>query len=216
MPPVSAKSLLPKWYKKTNSYMDNKKATRIINNTHQTTATIKKCMPVYDAITAGYFILSWADIKIFNKDNVIHYEIESPIVSDHNVRQASNHPNVDKQDDIVAKFMNPWSIQTPEGYSCLFVPPSHHSNIINIMPAIVDTDTYNIEIHFPFTLTNRLFEGVIPKGTPLVQVIPFKRDMWEMEIKELPQEDYKKSYDKLRKTNSNGYKNEFWEPKSYA
>tara|TARA_R100000081_G_scaffold68153_1_gene35591 strand:- start:212 stop:412 length:201 start_codon:yes stop_codon:yes gene_type:complete len=38
------------------------------------------------------------------------------------------------------------------------------------------------------------FEAVIEKGTPYVQVIPFKRDNWKMKINEI-------NMDKLRKDN---------------
>ena len=50
------------------------------------------------------------------------------------------------------------------------------------MPGIVDTDTYNAPVNFPFVLNNIKFEGLIPAGSPMAQVIPFKRDSWEMEI----------------------------------
>lgn len=214
--PITAKENLPEWYQKSVSYIDNKKAKIRINNTYVTTATIKKCMPVYDAITTGYLILSWADIEIFNKDGVIHYKISEPILTDHNIKQAPEHPSLDKKDDLIAKFINTWGIKTPIGYSCLFIPPAHRNNVINIMPAVVDTDTYNLSVHFPFTLKDRTFQGVIPKGTPLVQVIPFQRNTWEMKIEEFSKEAYETIYNKLHETEYNGYKNNFWTSKDYT
>jgi hypothetical protein len=47
------------------------------------------------------------------------------------------------------------------------------------MPGIVDTDTYFGLINFPFVLNDLSFTGIVPKGTPIVQVIPFKRENWE-------------------------------------
>ncbi len=41
---------------------------------------------------------------------------------------------------------------------------------------MVDTDSYQSLIHFPFVATAPDGVHVIEKGTPIVQVIPFKRD----------------------------------------
>jgi hypothetical protein len=46
------------------------------------------------------------------------------------------------------------------------------------LPAIVDTDKHPIMVNFPFFLKEN-FSGVIPYGTPIVQVIPFKRENWK-------------------------------------
>lgn len=213
--PVLAKDNLPDWYKKTQPYIENNKVDGFINGTFVTTATIKKCMPVFDSMSAGYLINAWADIKIYKENDTVCYEIDSQILASHSTKQAGNHFAVDKNDDLVAKFVNTWGIKTPEGYSCLFAPPAHRPNVISIMPAIVDTDSYNLAIHFPFVLSDRNFEGVIPKGTPLVQVIPFKRDNWEMECTVFNEEEKINTFNKLHEEPFNGYKNNFWEQKKY-
>ena len=60
----------------------------------------------------------------------------------------------------------------------MFLPPLGHHNIpFRSIPAIVDTDRSKLEIVQPMWL-KKDFTGVIEKGTPLVQVIPFKRDDW--------------------------------------
>lgn len=214
-PPIATKDLLPDWYKNSKSYLNDIKATQVINDTLMTTATIKKCMPVFDVLTSGYFIQTWADIKISNKNEVVFYEIDSNVLSEHNKEQAQGHPFVRKKDDLIAKFINNWGIKTPKGYSCLFMPPAHRKNIISIMPAIVDTDTYNLAVHFPFTLSDPTFEGVIPKGTPIVQVIPFKRDEWKMNIESMNTDDKIKQYELLNKNTINRYRTSFWSKKEY-
>jgi hypothetical protein len=89
--------------------------------------------------------------------------------------------------------MNHWAIKTPKGYSTMFIQPMHRESPFTILPGIVDTDTYTAPINFPFIINDLKFEGLIPKGTPIAQVIPFKRDSWsikfggEKEIKELEQ-----------------------------
>jgi hypothetical protein len=213
--PVLAKDSLPDWYKETQPYINNNKASALVNGTFVSTATVKKCMPVFDVMTAGYLIAAWADIKIYNENGVIYYDIDSQILGSHSTSQVGNHFAINKDDDLVAKFINTWAIKTPEGYSCLFIPPAHRPNVISIMPAVVDTDSYNLAVHFPFVLADRGFVGVIPKGTPLVQVIPFKRDDWEMECFDANPEEQNATLNRLHSMDFNSYKEQFRTPKSY-
>ena len=87
------------------------------------------------------------------------------------------------------KILNPWKIKTPSGYSCLFVSPLHNSDDrFSIIPSIVDTDTFSIEINFPIVINGDKYpvlETIIKKGTPYVQIIPFKRDSWKMSIEKM-------------------------------
>ncbi len=52
---------LPDWYKKTESYVNGLKKPDGLGGT---TASIKKCVPVFDAITAGYLIPLPADVYV--------------------------------------------------------------------------------------------------------------------------------------------------------
>jgi hypothetical protein len=49
------------------------------------------------------------------------------------------------------------------------------------LTGVVDTDAYPLVVLFPFMMKNT-FEGVIEKGTPVVQIIPFKREDWKKRI----------------------------------
>ena len=51
-----------------------------------------------------------------------------------------------------------------------------------VLDGVVDTDTYYNNINFPFIWTGGSGEFVIPKGTPLVQVIPFRRESSEFSV----------------------------------
>lgn len=82
------------------------------------------------------------------------------------------------------KFTNPWSIKTPKGWSVQFKNPSNNwSNNIHILEGVVDTDEYILPVNFPFVWTgSEEGEWIIPKGTPLVQVIPFKRTPMDVKV----------------------------------
>lgn len=82
------------------------------------------------------------------------------------------------------KFHNYWTIQTPPGWSCLFVAPLNRPALpVEILAGVVDTDTYASLINFPFIATGADGVHVIEKGTPLVQIIPFRRSEAELELR---------------------------------
>ena len=49
------------------------------------------------------------------------------------------------------------------------------------MSGIVESDIWGLPVFTAFFL-QKDFIGVIPKGTPIFQIIPFKRDDWEREV----------------------------------
>lgn len=177
--PKPASKFIPNWYKNLDSYISGEKKP-IGNGT--TTATAKRCMPVFDAITAGYIIVSPADVFVSQRDEQPYFEWSNfGLIQFHPKEQAPEHPN---QNGLEAypKWINHWAIKTPKGYSTLFVQPFHRESVFTILPGVVDTDSYISAVNFPFVLNDPKFEGIIPAGTPIAQVIPFKRDSWEMEF----------------------------------
>lgn len=217
--PKPASNFIPNWYKELESYIDGKKAP---NGNAGTPATIKRCMPVFDAITSGYIIVSPADVYVSQKENEEgnispYYEwANHSLIQFHPVEQAPNHPNRNGHTSY-PKWLNPWAITTPPGYSVLFVQPLHRESVFSILAGVVDTDTYKAAVNFPFVLHEpSTFEGLIPAGTPIAQVIPFKRDFWEMSIgleKDLVEQS--KITTKLRSKFFDSYKTQFRQIKEY-
>ena len=64
----------------------------------------------------------------------------------------------------------------------MFVQPMHSVSVFRILPGIVDTDDSYSPVNFPMVINDPDFEGLIPKGTPIAQVIPFKRESWTMQF----------------------------------
>lgn len=177
--PKPASQYVPEWYKKLDSYYGGEKKP---DGTGNTTATAKRCMPVFDAITAGYIITLPADVFVSQRNGQPYFEWSSyNLVQFHPTVQAPEHPNRNGHESY-PKWINPWAIKTPKGYSTLFVQPFHRKSVFTILPGIVDTDEYSAAVNFPFVLNDIKFEGLIPKGTPIAQVIPIKRDDWKMEL----------------------------------
>jgi hypothetical protein len=210
--PKPASKLIPDWYKNINSYISGERKPTGNGNT---SATIKRCMPVFDAITAGYIIESPADVFVSIRNNQQWFEwSDFGLIQFHPIEQAPEHPA--KNGFPYPKWTNSWAISTPKGYSTLFVQPFHRESIFTILPGIVDTDTYTAPVNFPFTINDPTFEGLIPKGTPIAQIIPFKRDSWTMELgdkKDL--EAQAKIAKKLQSKFFDRYKQMFWSKKEY-
>jgi hypothetical protein len=212
--PKPTVKFLPEWYKKTDSYIGIDK-----NNSFGENATIKKCIPVFDVLTLGYTITTYCDIFIKNNNGNIEYKTPTSLgmssVEFHTIAQAPYHPNVSNQ--LFPKFINPWSITTPKGYSSLFIPPVHSANTyFKILEGFVDTDRYNCPVNFPFVLNDLSFQGLIPAGTPVAQVVPIKRESWIME--EGSDKDLLKMNQDSLLLNSkfyDRYKKIFWSKKQY-
>lgn len=176
--PQPASAFIPDWYKNMDSYIGGKKKPR---GDGGASATVKRCMPVFDAIVAGYIIVSPADIYVSLREGEQYFEwSDLGLIGFHPIEQAPNHPAKNKH--AYPKWTNYWAIKTPKGYSTMFVQPMHRESVFTILPGIVDTDTYTAPVNFPMVINDPEFEGLIPKGTPIAQVIPFKRDSWSMKL----------------------------------
>lgn len=212
--PEPAQKNIPSWYKEMVSYGDLGKKP---NGQGRVDKTIKKCIPVLDAINSGYLFFTHGDIYVSQRDGAPYFEwTGEPIIEFHNVWQVEKHPFVKNKKMNVPKYLNPWVMKTPKGYSTLFVPPIHRDTPFKILEGVVDTDDYNTNVNFPFVLADSEFEGMIPAGTPIAQAIPFQRQEWSHEIGN--NADIDKAHNiqmEMRQYFNNYYRNKFWVKKAY-
>lgn len=209
--PEPAGKNLPEWYKNVPPYINGK----VPREDWATNATIKKCMPVLDAISAGYLIKTFCDIWITQTDDGPYFRWKMDnAIEFHTILQAPDYPN---NKVSFPKLNSPWAIKTPKGYSCLIIPPNHRENVISILPGIVDTDSYHAHIQFPFMVSVSGFEGLIPAGTPIAQVIPIKRSEWKMRIGGAQeQHNASTTIQVIFSVFYNAYKKNYWHKKSYT
>jgi len=202
--PTPSKSHIPEWIKHLQPYSDE-------NKTYQ---TAKRCIPMLDAVMSGYTIVLTEDIKVEQTDTGPYYSWPHGLgVKFHRPEQARTHSKVQNP---IAKWENPWSIETPHGYSCLFVSPLNNDGLpFTPFAGVVDTDVYTPLVNFPFLLTDPTFEGIVPAGTPIVQVIPFRREPWTMAIAIGNTEKIQRSSRRLHSVFKNGYRRLFHQPKSF-
>jgi hypothetical protein len=212
-PPKPAVKEVPEWYKHTPEYVGEH--GRKIVDPSQSVHTVKKCIPVFDAMTAGYILYTQVDVQIWQKDGLPYYTwADQDFINFHPIEQASLHPKNNSMP--YPKWKNTYAISTPAGYSVLFTQPMHRDSVFTILPGVVDTDKYKSTVAFPFVLNDIKFEGLIPAGTPMVQIIPFKRESWKHKIgsdKERKEENLIGK--KLHTMLLNSYKKQFWSRKEY-
>lgn len=175
---------LPEWYKKKKPLM-NDAQKHVVNPDRTKNVTVKWCNPFGDALGAGYFLFLENDISVTVENGVqdlTWINGGKNFISTHAKEQVAPELIPEGYSDQPWKFMNPWAIKTPKGYSTTFTHPLNRPELPFItLAGVVDTDDYNLPVHFPF-LIKANFEGIIEAGTPIAQVIPFKRESWKAEI----------------------------------
>lgn len=180
--PEPAVKDIPSWWKNIprSAGIDDEAANAV---------TVKACAPTLDIFASGYIIKTWTDLYVnFNKDgkqevlwNVPENvgEREADVLIPWHVNQVSNFEIPDGFSSTVLKYRHGWIIKTPPGWSCLFIHPAGYQNLpLRSIPGLVDTDILKTDINCPFVIKNN-FEGLIPKGTPVSQIIPIKRESWK-------------------------------------
>jgi hypothetical protein len=215
--PKPAVRSLPEWFNRIPRFVDNAKKFRIFQN-GDTAATVKWCNPFMDSLTAGYTISLENDLQVTIEEGVPYFTWKSGgdgYVSMHGKNQISPEMVPVGFSDQPFKFKNNWSIKTPKGYSALFVHPLNRGDLpFYTLSGFVDTDDYNTPVNFPF-LIRADFEGIIPKGTPIAQVIPIKRESWTHDIGKYDSKFTIEKEAKLNSTIYRAYKNLFWKRKDY-
>jgi hypothetical protein len=211
--PVPARKILPQWFKDLPPKIDRK--DKIENS------TIKRCMPVLDALTAGWIITLAADVEFITNGDATGVQTKSnfyrQMIDVHTNEQVAGHPELPKPP---FKWRNYWAIKLPLGYSMLFMPPlNRYEPRFECFSGIVD-DTYMGQgalefINFPFFFKQTNYTGIIRKGTPLVQCIPIKRESIDHKVDILSQTDEEliEHTRRRRSTHDSMYRDELRQPK---
>jgi hypothetical protein len=190
-PPVPASLGIPDWLKAMPTQAFSAVSMRDED-------TIKRCPPVIDAMTSGFLLPLICDLKVEN--GAITWDNDLPAggalefprspIGFHDNSQVLGSP-LFEPDRLVIKFHNLWSIEAPEGYSLLFTHPLNRFDLpFTTLSGIVDCDRYHeSRIHFPAHWHDMNFSGVLPKGTPVAQCIPVKREKWVVTTAPLTEEE---------------------------
>jgi hypothetical protein len=218
--PVLAKSVSPDWWKqmKFSEY-----------NRGNLITTIRACPAMDDWLKSGWYLLANRDMIVKNGSITDSDEDDEIYMSTHEFGEGYEHPSPahpsgqmgyafqyipDDEAPIrgAFKFRNPWNITTPPGYSCLYLDPFLFQNkFFATWQGIIDTDKFNANydnaqvIFYP--RVGHSF--VIPKGTPLCQIIPYKREEWQATYLTYKSNDWTKNRSHITSNRENKTMDEF-------
>jgi hypothetical protein len=149
--------------------------------------TVKRCPPFIDAMTYGFLMPLAMDLEV--RDGEFNWDFEVPKgyaseyshspIDFHHPSQVAGTPFFD-DDQFIIKFNNFWTIAAPPGYSLLFTHPVNRTDLpFTTLTGLVDCDTFtDSSVNFPARWHDTNFNGVLPKGTPVAQCLPVKRESW--------------------------------------
>jgi len=175
--PYPAIKNMPQWWKDIPAYSNDEKK---INLNPRPNVTVKRCVPTIDAFGAGYYVPLWADLLVKQNNGIpsLNWNTSTPVADTWSESQVSSFEFKDGYSKLAFKNLHGWTIKTPPGWSCMFIHPIAYPNLpFEVIPGIVDTDVFNVEINVPFIIKEG-FEGIIERDTPMFQVVPFKRETW--------------------------------------
>jgi hypothetical protein len=216
----SSVSSIPQWYKDSPQFVSNQKTPSLIPNfPTATNSTYKRCSPFLDALSSGYTITLPADLQIFRRPDgnpffAWRYE-NLNMVSHHNDEQFEGFEIPDRFNKKVFKWEFRFQVETPPGYSCVFTHPMNRLDLpFQTLSGVVDTDGYPLAVLLPFVI-EKDFEGIIDAGTPIAQIIPFKRENWNSEYTKYSSEQSSLRQHKLLSKIVRSYKSQWWKKKIY-
>lgn len=223
-PPVPSYTKIPEWFKSISPdiKLSDEDLLKLPSPPSRFSGTIKKCIPVMDTLTSGYMICLPQDIEVrlVNGTHLIFWGTQRPDGSFIDTEQLYRLNNF-----IVPKnhAERPWRVhsgyivETPKGYSTLITHPFNRFDLpFSTMSGIIDTDD-NGNLDLVITLfLDKEFEGIIEQGTPIAQILPFKRENWKSKKEKFltKPEYYARTY-KIRSKITRFYQNYMWSKKQY-
>ena len=217
--PFPASQALPQWWKDASPYVksdENPNGKKIIIKNFESNASFKKCTPMLDLLSAGYIVPLWSDVQVqqYKKEiPSITWRVKRDIFELHDGQEVEIPNGYSKAQ---FKYLNQWVPKLPKGYSALIIScPGYPNNPFRAMQAIIDYDKTPHPL-FPPMYLKEGFEGIIEKGTPMFQIIPFKRNNWISKFSFLDEGEFRINVDRdTKSTIVNNYVKNFWEKKSY-
>lgn len=173
-PVLPAKEYMPPaWSKVTKSDIREWDVHR-----NEGASTVKNCPAVAEWMQQGYIIPAWCDIEIMidyeNGRYGLRYSNDSMQALGHVEKQFKPLLDHATPTQFSFKLDNPWTISTKPGWSIQWMPLFYHDLPFQALPGIMDPD---IQVNNqPINIIAKGTESFLIKmGTPIVQVVPFKR-----------------------------------------
>lgn len=183
-----------------------------------------RCPGLFDYSSAGYLITAHTDIHIKANSAGVVVTVspfrgmdERMTPKPFDQRLVDGAANVDGVKKYAGKVPLPWSVVAKSGYSGHALPALLHADYLDkifVYPGIVDYDTYHT-VNFVFSPIKEC-EFTIPAGTPLLQVIPFKRESMDACCDRANEEDVDIFFASFPSKVKNFYRKHLHSKKSYS
>ena len=172
--PKPAAKFMPDWFKKVPISLNDR------DQFGGRSMTIKQCMPVMDIMSLGYVIPLQGDLGVVTNADKTQIKVTNPpeikLAEFHDIKQVGEK-TAPGFPTAPIKFLNHWIIKTAPGWSTLVMPlMNRFDEDFTCLSGLVDTDRYVKNINFPAAWHTANFDDIIPAGTPLVVVMPIKRN----------------------------------------
>jgi hypothetical protein len=219
--PGPIKKTIPDWYLKADRYYKDPSGNTYKDPMGNAMHSWKSCPVVYDGISAGYCFKTPVDLRFYKDKGIPHVEVMDQRFSNF-IQERPPMPGFQVPygyHDYHFAWYGEWALRLPKGYTALYVQPINRYDLpFQTTSGFIDSDVVNHFGTVPFFLAKD-FEGILPAGTPFLQIIPFKREDWESE-KEYPDQMtiYNNNVinaEKFRTPKGGVYLNEVWERRKY-
>jgi len=231
--PEPANQHVPEWYTEMPEFFDGETNPRF----SPMNFTQKNSMRLEDTFNIGYCAVTPYEIEVYSQVNALPPEMrDNPTIS------VSDSPGLSfaypgypimRAFDKASHYGIPtpngchgdaWSwdvwfqIKTPPGYSVLLTNPLNGNTLPWFTSSMVlDSDTPGGHaVPLPFWLRKDCKLEIVPKGTPIFQIIPFKRETWKKDPVIKNTDSVESALETLEAPGLNGYyKKNLWSKKEY-
>jgi hypothetical protein len=206
------KGIVPKWYKDAPKFTEGDSPKFLPNKN----LALKFCYPFLDGLTTGYYIPLPCDILVEKTPTgpYLSWGMGNP-VSHRGSEAASTVPVPEGHSSTHFTWLTQIAIQLPKEYSAIVMHPLNRFDLpFTTLGAVIDGGFAMGSGSVPFFVKEN-FEGVIPQGTPIAQIIPFLRENWIAKNDPSLQKEAEKEHYFSRSTLHGWYKHNRWQRKSY-
>jgi hypothetical protein len=206
------KQHIPKWYKDTPQFLFDTKPKFLPDGN----LSLKYCIPFLDSLTTGYAVQLNCDILVEQTENgpFLSWGVGTPL-SVRDSGHAPTFPIPEGHSNTHFIWKVPLIYSLPKEYSVLFTHPLNRYDLpFTTVSGIIDGGFSLPSGNAPFFVKTN-FEGVIPRGTPIAQLIPFLRQSWSSVEEPDLVKDAEIEKDLARSKISGWYKQNRWQKKEF-
>lgn len=174
--PQRAIRFAPEWFKRLDREMGMKDAHGLPG------LTAKACLPMTDAFSLGFVIPLPFDVQFHIPADRVSIQLGwadnvpfQPVEQHHPAQIGAPAPPF--ASTMPLKFINPWRVIVPDGYSVLFTQPFNQPGLpFTCFTGLVDCDRLDTTVNLPFMWTGECGDHLLAAGTPIAQLIPIRRE----------------------------------------